>query len=127
LTRKIRQRDAAPCNPSFHGKEGVVGSSPTPGLSYLSRTWRRTEVRRLLISRDDHVQLNFGAGAIVGEHHICKRRTAEPGGVLALADVDRGPLASIPDDYPDLLTLVKTLAHPVAFSHDPSLSRRWRP
>ena len=28
-----RQRRATPCSPNFHGKEGVVGSSPTPGFS----------------------------------------------------------------------------------------------
>lgn len=76
----------------------------------LSRTTAREPLlRRLRVSGDDGVQLNFGAGAIVVKHHVCERRAAEPGGVLALADVDRGPLAPVRDDHPDLLTLVKTL------------------
>ena len=42
--------------------------------------------------------------------HVCERRAAEPGGVLAFANVDCGPLAPVSHDHPDLLTLMKTVA-----------------
>src|SRR4051812_20079934 len=107
-------RGRPPLKPPRRAHEMPAPHPSRPARPVIRRLGARGERSYSLVSRDDHVQLDFGAGAVVREHHVSQRRAAEPGGVFTLANVDRGALTSVPNDDPDLLSLVKTLAHPIA-------------